>query len=380
MKERILELMVEKTGYPKDMLDVDLDLEADLGVDTVKQAEMFAAIREIYNIPRDENRKLRDYPTLAHVIRFVYEKRPELAGGPRRRRRQKHLSATPVATPPTPVVASPANGAGESVKERILELMVEKTGYPKDMLDVDLDLEADLGVDTVKQAEMFAAIREIYNIPRDENRKLRDYPTLAHVIRFVFEKRPDLAGGTPPSPKTARTCPPSWQLPLRPSRLHKRWQWHLQGSGAAESVKERILELMVEKTGYPKDMLDVDLDLEADLGVDTVKQAEMFAAIREIYNIPRDENRKLRDYPTLAHVIRFVFEKRPDLAGELLSRLRNGEPTHPPSRRLPLRPSRLHQGRRWHLQRRRRRVRERTHPRIDGGEDRLSQRHAGCRS
>ncbi len=62
MKERILELMVEKTGYPKDMLDVDLDLEADLGVDTVKQAEMFAAIREIYNIPRDENRKLRDYP------------------------------------------------------------------------------------------------------------------------------------------------------------------------------------------------------------------------------------------------------------------------------------------------------------------------------
>ena len=76
MKERILALVVEKTGYPQDMLDLDLDLEADLGVDTVKQAEMFAAIREIYNIPRDENRKLRDYPTLAHVIRFVYEKRP----------------------------------------------------------------------------------------------------------------------------------------------------------------------------------------------------------------------------------------------------------------------------------------------------------------
>ena len=35
-------LVVEKTGYPKDMLDLDLDLEADLGVDTVKQAEMFA--------------------------------------------------------------------------------------------------------------------------------------------------------------------------------------------------------------------------------------------------------------------------------------------------------------------------------------------------
>ena len=92
------------------------------------------------------------------------------------------------------------------VKERILALAVEKTGYPEDMLDLDLDLEADLGVDTVKQAEMFAAIREIYNIPRDENRKLRDYPTLAHVIRFVFENRPDLAGAITVAPTiTCRT-------------------------------------------------------------------------------------------------------------------------------------------------------------------------------
>ncbi len=84
--------MVEKTGYPQDMLDLDLDLEADLGVDTVKQAEMFAAIREIYSIPRDENRKLRDYPTLAHVIRFVYEKRPDLAAAP------AAVSSTPVSS------------------------------------------------------------------------------------------------------------------------------------------------------------------------------------------------------------------------------------------------------------------------------------------
>jgi hypothetical protein len=51
----------------------------------------------------------------------------------------------------------------------------------------------------VKQADMFAAIREIYNIPRDENRKLRDYPTLAHVIRFVYEKQPDLASVAAPA-------------------------------------------------------------------------------------------------------------------------------------------------------------------------------------
>ncbi|MCP4966259.1 MAG: SDR family NAD(P)-dependent oxidoreductase, partial [bacterium] len=70
----------------------------------------------------------------------------------------------------------------------------EQTGYPPDMLDLDLDLEADLGVDTVKQAETFAAIREEYDIERDDNLALRDYPTLNDVIGFVHAKRPDLVG------------------------------------------------------------------------------------------------------------------------------------------------------------------------------------------
>ncbi len=183
MKERILELMVEKTGYPKDMLDLDLDLEADLGVDTVKQAEMFAAIREIYNIPRDENRKLRDYPTLAHVIRFVYDNRPDLAGAP-----------VPAPAPVEAAVTVASSTAvapvsDDAIKEKVLEIVAEKTGYPKDMLDLDLDLEADLGVDTVKQAEMFASVRAAYNIPREENLKLRDFPTLAHVIQFARDKQ-----------------------------------------------------------------------------------------------------------------------------------------------------------------------------------------------
>ncbi len=315
VKEKVLALVAEKTGYPVDMLDLDLDLEADLGVDTVKQAEVFASIREAYNIPRDENRKLRDYPTLAHVIRFVYDKRPDFAVTPTAKKAEvKPTTPTSAvaAEKPAPAATSAQVAVGEDVKERVLALVVEKTGYPKDMLDLDLDLEADLGVDTVKQAEMFASIREIYNIPRDENRKLRDYPTLAHVIRFVFEKRPDLA-----NPATTPAQLPAMPTPreeVKPAIEPATTVTPAKGS-ASDSVKDRVLTLVVEKTGYPKDMLDLDLDLEADLGVDTVKQAEMFAAIREIYNIPRDENRKLRDYPTLAHVIRFVFEKRPDLAG-----------------------------------------------------------------
>ena len=56
------------------------------------------------------------------------------------------------------------------------------------MLAPDLDLEADLGIDTVKQAELFATIREEYSIPRDDKLQLRDYPTINHILGFVRDR------------------------------------------------------------------------------------------------------------------------------------------------------------------------------------------------
>ena len=73
---------------------------------------------------------------------------------------------------------------------RVVALVAEQTGYPAELLDLDLDLEADLGIDTVKQAELFAQIRETYGIERDERLKLRDYPTLNHVVGFVRDRLP----------------------------------------------------------------------------------------------------------------------------------------------------------------------------------------------
>ena len=279
VRERILALAVEKTGYPREMLDLDLDLEADLGVDTVKQAEMFAAIRESYNIPRDPDLKLRDFPTLARVIQFVYDRRPDLKA-PR--------------PAPAPATVSERTHPQDPVRENVLNLIAGKTGYPKDMLDLDLDLEADLGVDTVKQAEVFAAVRETYNIPRDPNLKLRDFPTLARVIQFVYDRCPDLKAPRPaPAPAT----------PIEPETVTER-------SHPEDPIREKVLEIVAEKTGYPKEMLDLDLDLEADLGIDTVKQAEMFASVRATFSIPRDQALRLRDFPTLAHVIRFAEDRR----------------------------------------------------------------------
>ena len=73
----------------------------------------------------------------------------------------------------------------EEIKQFVLQAVSDKTGYPVEMLDLDLDLEADLGVDTVKQAELFATIRTHYEIPRREDLRLADYNTLTKVVQFM---------------------------------------------------------------------------------------------------------------------------------------------------------------------------------------------------
>jgi NAD(P)-dependent dehydrogenase (short-subunit alcohol dehydrogenase family) len=116
-----------------------------------------------------------------------------------------------------------AHAVAADVAGQVLALVAETTGYPEDMLDLELDMEADLGVDTVKQAEIFATIRETYDIPRDETLKLREFPTLAHVIQFVKDRAPALAGAraaaaeTAPEAHTAEAVPePVAEPPVRP--------------------------------------------------------------------------------------------------------------------------------------------------------------------
>ena len=81
----------------------------------------------------------------------------------------------------------PAQTGNAQLLQDILVLVSKKTGYPVDMLEPDMDMEADLGIDTVKQAEFFSIIRKKYDIPKQENLKLRDYPTINHVAGFVAQ-------------------------------------------------------------------------------------------------------------------------------------------------------------------------------------------------
>ncbi|MFN8096775.1 MAG: SDR family NAD(P)-dependent oxidoreductase [Dermatophilaceae bacterium] len=301
--DRVTGIVSEMTGYPADLLDPDLDLEADLGVDTVKQAEVFAAVRTSWDLERDENLKLRDFPTLRHVAGWVRGKlglpEPGTASSPSALSTGGAVAAAGAAPAVSTggVVGTPAAGQDE-ILAKVTEIVADMTGYPADLLDPDLDLEADLGVDTVKQAEVFAAVRGAWDLERDENLKLRDFPTMNHVAGWVRGKL-GLAAPSAAEPPAAPAEAPAAEAPA---------------DAAGDPVLAKVTQIVADMTGYPADLLDPDLDLEADLGVDTVKQAEVFAAVRSAWSLERDENLKLRDFPTLRHVAGWVHGRLGDAA------------------------------------------------------------------
>jgi len=53
------------------------------------------------------------------------------------------------------VAATPA-----AVQARLLAIVRDRTGYPAEMLGLDLDLEADLGIDSIKRVEILGTLRE----------------------------------------------------------------------------------------------------------------------------------------------------------------------------------------------------------------------------
>lgn len=192
IKSRLMSIVAQKTGYPTEMLQTDLDMEADLGIDTVKQGEIIGDLREEYHLPREEGFKLKDYPTLNHVIDYLSRRLSEIPA-PSIVELTREKSSRPLG----PVQVSTPTPEPDNVLREIQSIFVAKTGYPAKVLDPTLDLEADLGIDTVKQAELFALVREKYGIPRIEKLKLKDFPNLNSIVVFVKEY------GTEPRPTEA---------------------------------------------------------------------------------------------------------------------------------------------------------------------------------
>ena len=228
------------------------------------------------------------------------------------------VKAAPAAITPAAPVAQPAPAAAPkavaldeaTVTKEVVKMVGEKTGYPEDMLDIDLDMEADLGIDTVKQAELFAR-REHYGIAQQDGIQLKDYPTIRHCINFVLANAGKAAAQPAAAPAVSApvAAPAAQPAVVTPVAQPAPAAAPKAAAGALDeaTVTKEIVKMVAEKTGYPEDMLDLDLDMEADLGIDTVKQAELFAAMREHYGIAQQEGIQLKDYPTIRHCINFAL-------------------------------------------------------------------------
>ena len=103
-----------------------------------------------------------------------------------------------IATPPAPSV---------DVLATVKAIIAEQTGYTTDMLEDELDLEADLGIDTVKQVEIFGKVSERFGLEVPEDLKLRDLNTIAKLSDYLGRQIP--LGMYPPH------SPPRRQRPIR---------------------------------------------------------------------------------------------------------------------------------------------------------------------
>ncbi|DAC56297.1 MAG TPA: beta-ketoacyl synthase, partial [Candidatus Poseidoniales archaeon] len=218
--------------------------------------------------------------------------------------------SAPVPTPPPAQAPSPAVVHDSDTVATVVEVVVNHTGYPADFVELDQDLEGELGIDTVKQAEIMAEIRERFGLPVDEDFVLADYPTLNHMIGYIQR----MTGGAPsvsapaPEPVPPPAAPPTpvpaplSSAPPVPAPIPTPTAPPVDDAAMTQTV----VEVVVEHTGYPADFIELDQDLEGELGIDTVKQAEIMADIRDRFGLPVDEDFVLADHPTLNHMIAYI--------------------------------------------------------------------------
>ncbi|MCK1798440.1 acyltransferase domain-containing protein, partial [Streptomyces sp. XM4193] len=76
-------------------------------------------------------------------------------------------AALPAAPAPAPAPAAAPAPDGAAVLAAVLEVVADRTGYPAEMIEPDLDLEADLSVDSIKRAEIAGELATRLGLPTD---------------------------------------------------------------------------------------------------------------------------------------------------------------------------------------------------------------------
>jgi acyl transferase domain-containing protein/NAD(P)-dependent dehydrogenase (short-subunit alcohol dehydrogenase family) len=186
--------------------------------------------------------------------------------------------APAVIVAPTPAPAAPiSNGKLEAT---LLDVVAAKTGYPAEMLQLDMELDTDLGIDSIKRVEIFALLQEkLPDAPPVKAEHLGTLRTLRQVMDFL--------GAADGNGVAALT-------PIGPSADH------------ATTV---FLDVVAQKTGYPPEMLQLDMELDTDLGIDSIKRVEIFSLLQErLPEAPTVKAEHLGTLRTIRQVIDFIVQ------------------------------------------------------------------------
>ncbi|KWU00981.1 beta-ketoacyl synthase [Vibrio toranzoniae] len=279
----MLEVVAEKTGYPTEMLDLEMDMEADLGIDSIKRVEILGTVQdEMPNLPELNPEDLAECRTLGEIVGYMNSKSMN----------SKMPASAPVAAQPSataPVQA--ANGLNAKVvQQTMLEVVAEKTGYPTEMLDLEMDMEADLGIDSIKRVEILGTVQdELPTLPELNPEDLAECRTLGEIVAYMNSKLPASA------PAVAQTAATSVQT--------------ASGLDAAV-VQKTMLEVVAEKTGYPTEMLDLAMDMEADLGIDSIKRVEILGTVQDqLPTLPELNPEDLAECRTLGEIVDYMNSK-----------------------------------------------------------------------
>ncbi|MBB6370592.1 type I polyketide synthase [Chryseobacterium shigense] len=158
----------------------------------------------------------------------------------------------------------------KDIKTLLLQVVSDKTGYPHEMLGMEMDLEADLSIDSIKKVEIIGTLRsELGSFSSDQGNedtvmeKLAGIKTLNGLVSWLTECMGTSTVSEKTEPVETKTSKPQDKAGL-----------------TLEELQQTILNIVSEKTGYPKEMLGLDLDLEADLSIDSIKRMEIIADLK----------------------------------------------------------------------------------------------------
>ncbi len=283
----MMEVVAEKTGYPTEMLELEMDMEADLGIDSIKRVEILGSVQEIISdLPELNPEDLAELRTLGEIVDYMTSKAQAVSPSA-----SANESAPALHLVDTTVTASVPAIDLKHIQSVMMEVVAEKTGYPTEMLELEMDMEADLGIDSIKRVEILGAVQEIItDLPELNPEDLAELRTLGEIVSYMQSK----VSAAPVAVASARV---NESAPAGPAIDLK----HIQ------SV---MMEVVAEKTGYPTEMLELEMDMEADLGIDSIKRVEILGAVQEtIPDLPELNPEDLAELRTLGEIVSYMQSK-----------------------------------------------------------------------